>query len=165
MSDDIYKRFFERVYLRVAKVTGVERHPGADKLYIETITLGGEERTIVSGLVPYYSAGELLNKHIILVYNLKAAKLRGVESRGMLLAAQVENIVEVIGAEGAVPGERITLEDYPDPGPSPALEITIDEFFEFPIKVKDYYIWLEGKRLISSAGPLKTIKVKDGIVR
>ena len=93
-SDEIVEKktleeqFLEKIDLRVAKITAIERHPEADKLYIETIDVGEDEpRQIVSGLVPYYKEEELLNHNIILVYNLKPAKLRGVKSQGMLLAA------------------------------------------------------------------------------
>jgi methionyl-tRNA synthetase len=79
----IEERFERLVDLRVAKIVKIERHPKADKLYIETLDDGsGTERVIVSGLVPYYKEEELLGKSIVLVNNLKPAKLRGVESRG-----------------------------------------------------------------------------------
>ncbi|GMO29371.1 MAG: methionine--tRNA ligase [Termitinemataceae bacterium] len=101
--------------LRVAQIKHIERHPKADKLYIETLDIDGEERIIVSGLVPYYSEEELLGKRIILVYNLKPAKLRGVESRGMLLAASQKNedgseTVEVLDAGNAATGTRVIPE-------------------------------------------------------
>ena len=73
--------------LRAARIIDVKRHPDAEKLYIETIDLGTEQRTIVSGLVPHYKEEELNGHMIVLVSNLKPALLRGVESKGMLLAA------------------------------------------------------------------------------
>jgi methionyl-tRNA synthetase len=69
--------FQSRVDLRVARIEKVEKHPKADKLYIETINLGDETRRIVSGLVPYYREEELLGRNILLAYNLKPASLRG----------------------------------------------------------------------------------------
>ena len=85
--------FEETLDLRVAKIEKVERHPKADKLYVINLETGEgvngirEERTIVSGLVSFYTEEQLLGKRIIVAYNLKPAKLRGIESRGMLLAA------------------------------------------------------------------------------
>ncbi|RME30686.1 methionine--tRNA ligase, partial [Candidatus Woesearchaeota archaeon] len=96
--------------LIVAKITNVEKHPKADKLYIETLDDGsGSARVIVSGLVPYYTADELVGKHIILVNNLKPAKLRGVESKGMLLAVQQGDDVKLIEAPDARPGDAVTI--------------------------------------------------------
>jgi len=83
----VEERFQRLVDLRVAKIVKIERHPKADKLYIETLDDGsGSERVIVSGLVPFYAEEELLGRSIVLVNNLKPAKLRGVESRGGFLA-------------------------------------------------------------------------------
>jgi len=73
--------------LRVAKVKKVEDIAGADKLYKLSVDVGGEERTIVAGMKKHYGKEELIGKEIIVVANLEPAKIKGVESRGMLLAA------------------------------------------------------------------------------
>ncbi len=85
---EIAARFRRTVDLRAAKIVEIRRHPDAEKLYVETVDLGSEKRTIVSGLVPYYKEEELLGHTVVLVANLRPATLRGVESKGMLLAAQ-----------------------------------------------------------------------------
>lgn len=77
----------EKVELKVGQILEVERIEKADKLYKLTVDLGTEKRTIVSGLVKYYTPEQLLNKQVVVVANLKPVKLRGVESQGMLLAA------------------------------------------------------------------------------
>ncbi len=79
---------FEKLDLRVAEILSVEPHPNADKLYVMEIDLGGEKRQIVAGLRKYYKPEELRGKRIVVIANLKPAKLRGVESNGMLLAAE-----------------------------------------------------------------------------
>jgi methionyl-tRNA synthetase len=79
---------FRRLEFRVAKVLAAEPVPKADKLYKIDVDLGYEKRTIVSGIREFYSAQELVGRSIVVVCNLKPAKLRGVESRGMLLAAE-----------------------------------------------------------------------------
>ncbi len=78
---------FKRTELRVAEVTAAERVPKTDKLMKLTLTLGDETREVVSGIADTYTAEELVGKHVILVANLKPAKLRGIVSHGMVLAA------------------------------------------------------------------------------
>ncbi len=153
---------FSKFYLKVGKIIEVEKHPKADKLYIEKVDMGnGEIRQIVSGLVPYYKQEELLNKKIILAYNLKPAILRGIESNGMLLAAETKkrDIVEVISPDCEI-GEIITIDDA-----APIKdEITIDDFFSVRIEVKDYKIAFMGHPLKANGKPIKVSKVENGRV-
>jgi methionyl-tRNA synthetase len=155
--------------LRVATILKVERHPKAEKLYIETLDDGsGTERVIVSGLVPHYAAEELLGKHVVLAYNLKPAKLRGVESRGMLLAASAPDAqggetVEVLEAPWAAPGTRLTLEDLPIPD-SGLPQIDIDTFFSVPIRAVKGQIMVGGRRLCAAGRPIAQSRVTEGSV-
>jgi methionyl-tRNA synthetase len=155
--------FNQEVDLRVGKILSVERHPQAEKLYVETIDLGEEEpRTIVSGLVPHYSEEELLGKSVIVVSNLKPAKLRGVKSQGMLLAAEGEDkSLEVVFVQGE-PGDSIELMGLEAPNERKRLKI--DRFFELPIKVKDFVLNIGATPLILGDQPIKTQKVKSGDV-
>ena len=77
---------FKRIQLKTARVLSAEKIPGADKLLKLKIQVGGEERQLVAGVAQHYSPEELVGKTIIIVANLKPAKIRGVESQGMLLA-------------------------------------------------------------------------------
>ena len=159
--------FAGTVDLRVAKIKSISLHPKADKLYIETLDIAGEERTIVSGLVPFYREEELLGKHIIVVYNLKPAKLRGVESRGMLLAASCKDEsgaerVEVLDAADAATGTRICLEGF-EAGDTPT-EIDIDTFCALPIVVKDASVEVAGHVLSINGIPVKTKTILNGEV-
>ena len=151
----------------MARITAVERHPKADKLYIESVDLGTEKRQIVSGLVGHYTPEELAGRNVIMVTNLKPARLRGVESQGMLLAAQDGTQVEVLFADWAQPGERITLEGEQEPAApaAPRAEIDIEEFFRVPIRVQGGRILVEGAALACAGRPLATAKVKDGQVK
>ena len=79
---------FAKLEFRVAEVIKAEAHPKADKLLVLSVKLGGEERTIVSGIKKWYDPSELAGKKVIIVANLKPVKLRGVESQGMILAAE-----------------------------------------------------------------------------
>jgi methionyl-tRNA synthetase len=172
VADDTPARFARTLDLRVAKIVKIERHPKADKLYIETLEITNaegvlEERVIVSGLVPFYREEELLGKHIILAYNLKPAKLRGVESRGMLLAASDTDAegrerVEVLDAAGIPTGTRISIEGQESAGLPP--EITIDEFFAVPLAVTDHGVTVGGRALKAGEVPLRTKIISSGEV-
>ncbi len=79
---------FSRIQLRVGKVVACEKHPNADKLLRMDVDLGGgEQRQLVAGIAPTYEPADLVGKLIVVVANLKPARLRGLESKGMLLAA------------------------------------------------------------------------------
>ena len=82
---------FKKMDLRVAKILSAERVQGADKLLKLSVDSGdGEPRTVVAGIAQYYSTDELVGRSVVLLANLAPAKIRGVESQGMLLAADVE---------------------------------------------------------------------------
>ncbi|MFA4960165.1 MAG: methionine--tRNA ligase [Candidatus Pacearchaeota archaeon] len=87
---------FEKLDLRVAEIQKVENIDGADKLYKLTISLGDEIRIICAGIKPYYSHDDLKGKRIIVLANLKPRILRGIESKGMLLAASNKDKTKVI---------------------------------------------------------------------
>jgi methionyl-tRNA synthetase len=78
---------FLRVELRVARVLSAEPVPNTDRLLRLEVDLGSEKRQIVAGVALVYPAEALVGKQIIVVANLKPARIRGVESQGMLLAA------------------------------------------------------------------------------
>jgi len=87
-EDEISIDDFKKVELRVAKIVAVDHIPGADKLYKLSIDLGYERRVIVAGIKEFYSPEDLVGKKIVVICNLKPAKLRGIVSNGMLLAAE-----------------------------------------------------------------------------
>ena len=101
---------FRRVDLRVAEVTAAERVPGTDKLLRLTVDLGDEVRTIVAGVAAQYAPAELVGRKIVVVANLQPRRVRGVESRGMLLAATWgDDEVALLGVDARAPkGARIT---------------------------------------------------------
>ena len=78
---------FAKIDLRIAEVLKAEKVEGADKLLKLQIKIGNEKRQIVAGIAQHYTPEELIGKKIVVVANLKPAKLRGIESCGMLLAA------------------------------------------------------------------------------
>ena len=173
---EIAGRFRAQVDLRVAKIVEIKRHPDAEKLYVETVDLGTETRTIVSGLVPHYREEELLGHNVVLVANLKPAVLRGVESRGMLLAAQEAKVVEVLFVDHARPGDRVMLAEgaaagAPSGAPTAAAapempaEIDIDTFFSTPIAVETFRVTVGDSALECAGKPIVTAKVAKGRVK
>ena len=87
IKPDISFDEFCNVDLRVAKVLTAEKVKKSKKILKITVSLGNEERTVVSGISQHYAPEELIGKHVIFVANLKPAKLMGIESQGMILAA------------------------------------------------------------------------------
>ncbi len=133
-------RFANTVRLVAARIVEVSRHEKADRLYVERIDDGsGAERQIVSGLVGHYEPDELEGRTVIVVDNLKPAKLRGVESQGMLLAASVPGtdggeVVKVLFLDGVAPGTEITPRSVQvSTGRG---QIDVDTFFSIPIRVE-----------------------------
>ena len=91
MSEKISFDQFKNIELRVAKVLEAEKVKKADKLLKMKIDMGNEHRTIVAGVALSYTPEEMVGKQIVVVANLEPAKIRGIESNGMLLAAVDEN--------------------------------------------------------------------------
>ena len=83
------RKFFE-TELRVARVISAERVPNADRLLKLQVDLGTEERQLVAGIAAAYDPESLVGKRIIVVANLEPARIRGVTSQGMLLAADLD---------------------------------------------------------------------------
>lgn len=87
---------FAKIDLRVAQVISADRVEGADKLLKLQIDLGTEKRQIVAGIAKQYNPEDLVGKKIVVVVNLKPAKLKGIESNGMLLAASDDQSISVL---------------------------------------------------------------------
>ncbi len=94
---------FLKLDLRIARVLRVEPHPNAEKLLKLTIDVGGSERQIIAGIAPWYRPDDLEGRSIVVVANLKPAKLRGEWSHGMLLAASGPDTVAVLSPIRDVP--------------------------------------------------------------
>ena len=101
---------WEKLDIRNAEILEVEDIEGADKLYKLKIDLGTETRTLVAGLKQYYTRDELVGKRVIVFTNLEPRTIRGVESKGMILAVSNEDHSEVklLQTDGAVDiGNRV----------------------------------------------------------
>jgi len=95
--------YFSKLKIRVAEVKGAERVEGADKLLRLQVSLGDEDRQIVAGVAQWYEPESLVGKKIVLLANLEPAKIRGVVSNGMLLAADVDGRAVVLTPDSDVP--------------------------------------------------------------
>lgn len=99
---------FAKIDLRVATVVAAEHVPKTDKLIKLQVKIGNEERTIVSGIAQHYEPEKLIGKNVIVIANLKPAKLRGIESRGMVLAASDgEGNLVLADAPGIASGSKV----------------------------------------------------------
>ncbi|MFC1697456.1 methionine--tRNA ligase [Nanoarchaeota archaeon] len=141
--------------LRVAEIKEVKDHPEAEKLYIMQIKVGDEDRQIVAGIKNYYDQDSLIGKKIVVVYNLQPAKLRGYDSKGMLLAVANKGEVKILSSE-LNSGDKITvegLETYDK-------EINIKEFSNLKLKVRDNKVYFKDKELKEIISPLEKGKVE-----
>lgn len=98
---------FAKMDLRVVTVLAAEKVEKADKLLKLTVDLGTEQRTIVSGIAKHYTPEELVGKNVVMIINLKAAKIRGIESRGMVLAASCDDQLTVVTVPGMPAGSKV----------------------------------------------------------
>ena len=94
---------FSKLDIRIGKVLSVEEHPNADRLYVLRVDIGEKEIQLVAGVKNYYSPEELIGKNIVVLANLEHKTLRGVESQGMLLAAQSQDTVSILSPDKEVP--------------------------------------------------------------
>ena len=96
---------FAKVQLKVAKVTAAEAVKRSDKLLKLTVQCGGQTRTVVSGIAKHYAPEDLVGKTVVLVANLKPAKLKGIVSEGMLLAAadDEKGLLRLLTVDGDIP--------------------------------------------------------------
>jgi methionyl-tRNA synthetase len=150
---------FSLLDLRVAKIKEVKEHPSAEKLYILQIDVGElGERQIVAGLRPYYKPEELKDRNIIIVANLKPAKLRGELSKGMLLAADDGKNVRLLDASKSKPGEKVTAEGIV---PAPRKELEFEDFTKAKMAVKKGKIFHDSKLLKTETEEVSVKGVED----
>jgi methionyl-tRNA synthetase len=150
---------FHTLALKVGLIEKCDDHPNAEKLQVLTVNLGDETRQMVTGLKEYYSNDELQGMKAVFVVNLKPAKLRGIQSNGMILAGEDGKTVSAIKAEeGVEVGEYMMAEGLPPLEWEPPV-VTIEEFLKVPLKVhekdgKSFAVFMDGDvpRTLRSAG-------------
>jgi methionyl-tRNA synthetase len=133
--------------LRVATILKVNAHLNAQKLYVLDIDVGSlGTRTIVSGLVPYFTPEQLIGKSIIIVSNLAPATIRGVQSNGMLLGAQQKETpdkLSLLSVKFSKPGEQV----YPAGYSVDSSQVTIDMVKDAKLTVEQGQVLCMGKQL------------------
>lgn len=104
-----------RLDLRIGRIITAEKHPDADALYVEKVDVGEPvPRTVVSGLVKHIPLDQMQNRLVVLLCNLKPAKMRGVVSQAMVMCASSPEKVEILDPPaGSAPGERVSCQGYP----------------------------------------------------
>ncbi|GAB0094615.1 Tyrosine--tRNA ligase [Sergentomyia squamirostris] len=160
-----------RLDIRVGRVVDVKKHPDADTLYVESIDVGEPvPRTIVSGLANFVPLEEMQNRLVVVLCNLKAAKMRGVESRGMVLCTSNADhtVVEpLVCSVDSQPGDRITVDGYPgtaDEQLNPKKKIW--EKLQVDLKTNDAgeAVW-QGNHLLTPAGLRITSRLKNATIK
>lgn len=136
---------FSSLNIRVGKILSIEQHPEAEKLYVETIDLGEEEpRQIVSGLKNYYTLEEMKDKKVLVLTNLKPAKLRGVKSNGMVLVAEeTDSKLGLLTSDTPV-GTYLQLGEVKADNPS---RMKIDTFFEMDFTSDGEKVYFNNKEV------------------
>jgi methionyl-tRNA synthetase len=94
---------FKKLDLRIAKILTAEKVAGADKLLRLTVDIGTEERQVVAGIAKWYNPEDLIGRQVVMIANLAPAKIRGVESNGMLLAADLDGAAVLLQPDKEVP--------------------------------------------------------------
>lgn len=145
--------------LRVARIEEARDHPNADRLLVLDIDLGDEKRQIVAGIAQQYELADLDGRHIVVVANLQAARLRGEVSQGMLLAAQGEGALGLLLAD-AEPGTRLTTTSMGEPEEG---EITIDDFAAHELEAGAAGVTVDGEPL--EGAPITVDRGVTGPVR
>lgn len=119
---------FGRLDFRVGKIVEVSKHPDAESLYLEKIDCGEPQpRTVVSGLVKFIPIEEMKDRMVIVMCNLKPAKMRGVTSEAMVMCASTPEKVEILSPPpSSVPGDLVHCEGYnrnPEPQLNPKKKV------------------------------------------
>ncbi len=138
--------------LLVAKITSCKDHPNAEKLYVLELDLGPHgKRQIVAGVKAHYKIDQLIGRKIVIVGNLAHVQLRGVESQGMLLAAEKDGKVVLFDVPKSDPGDEVRVSNWKN---NPKT-ITYDEFSKIVLTTK-------GKKVVHQEHVLHTHKEDVG---
>lgn len=159
-----------RLDMRVGRIVKCEKHPDADALYVEQIDVGeATPRTVVSGLVRHVPLDQMQNRLVIVLCNLKPAKMRGVESRAMVMCASSPDKVEIMEvAPDSKPGTPVVCPPYvhrPDEQLNPKKKIWETVAEDLKVSVDGFAEWkgqplLVGNSTKMTAPTLRNVHVK-----
>ena len=152
---------FASLDIRVAKIEKADDIAGSEKLYVLHINIGTEKRKLVAGLKDRYSKKELKGKSIVIVCNLKKAKFKGIESEGMLLAADDGKDIGLLFSKDK-PGSNVFIDGVEK---RPAKEISIKDFAKIELKSKNGKVYCNDKVLKTKAGEIHVDKGIEGKIK
>ena len=145
--------------LKVAKVLEAKRVPDDDMLYVLQLSLGKRKAQTVTGMVSYYSEEEIVGKHLVVVANMKSAKLRGFESEVMVLAASKGDKVKLLEVPLSSAGAEITVEGFQnDSG-----QLSLERFKKIKLEVKYKQVWYNNKVLKTDKEDVQ-VDIGDGAI-
>jgi methionyl-tRNA synthetase len=156
--EDMPEKMQFPLQLGIGKITRVEDHPNAENLYVLQVDCGTEKRQLVAGIKKFYTPDQLDGMHIVVCMNMKPAKLRGVESNGMLCAADDGEHVIVLEAPNSPPGTPVTVSGYTNS----TKKVTYPEFAQVGLKVVDKRVVWKDKRLHTTVEELDVEGVAEG---
>ncbi len=152
---------FGRAQLKIGRIIEVKNHPDADQLYWLSVDLGEERpRSVIAGLVSRYTPEELTGRKVILLANLKPARIRDIESEGMILVCKHRNKMELLDGSPFELGQLVTV----DKQKIDHNELTIEEFNKIDLLVKDGFLWSDGQKCQIGGKPVETNQLKTGKV-
>ena len=99
MKNEIQFDEFMKMDVRVGEIISAEKHPNADKLLVLTVNTGIDQRVIVSGIAEHYVPDQIIGKKVSVLLNLMPRKIRGIESQGMILMAEIDGNLSFISPE------------------------------------------------------------------
>ena len=163
---------FEMLDVRVGKIVEAWEHPDSEKLWCEKIDVGEEEpREIASGIRAYYAtAADLAERKVLVVCNLKPAKLGGFASNGMVLCASSPDKSSVAFVEPPAesePGERVVLEGAESVEPASANKVKKKKLLEKAsedLKAVGTVATYRGKSIVTAAGPCTSPSISEGTI-
>merc|ERR1719291_1260308 len=161
-----------RLDIKIGKIVEVSRHPDAEKLYVEKIDLGEPNpRTIVSGLVDFVPEEKMVNRLVVVLCNLKPAKMRGIESCGMVLCgsrAEPKEVEPLNVPEGSAPGDRVVVdgekEGMPDEVLNPKKKVWEKLSEDLKVSGEGFAQW-QGNDLVTPKGKITCCAVKSAPIR
>jgi len=161
-----------RLNMKIGRIVEVSRHPDAEKLYVEKIDLGEPSpRTIVSGLVDFVPEDKMKDRMVVVLCNLKPAKMRGVESNGMVLCGSREDPKEVeplTPPPGSQPGDKVTVESYetgePDDVLNPKKKVWDKLAVDLKVNDQGQAMW-QSCALATEKGPVTCAGVKNAPIK
>jgi methionyl-tRNA synthetase len=146
--------------LKVGKITKVEDHPKADLLYVLQIDFKKEKKQAVAGLKKYFDKETLKNKKAVFCMNIKPAKLRGIESNCMILAAFDGRNISLLETEQSNPGDEVTLEGHKNN----KQQVTFEDFKKIKMEIRNNQVFHQTKHLKTAKEAISVRGVKDGAV-